>query len=323
MRTTATQIFLLCMGLMFTLNAQANEKVSIEYIRDMKATGIRGLDVDDIIKLAETGVSPQYVRELKGVQLRHFDVDDVIKLAQAKVKVSYVKAARVHGFRNFDSNDVLRLHRAGVTQEYLEQMQKAGVHHLRHFDEKDMIALHHAGVPAQYVKDTRNIGLRNFDTKDVVKLHTAGVSAQYVKDGHWSGLHHFDANDAIRLHKAGVPVEFIKEAKGLGARDANDVIRLASKTGHASVVVQRTERKHRISTRSTFWEKASHGITMFGVVMLVCFAVFTFQKKRQVGVASVGDDVDVRLTHFENRVNDLQDILLSIDDRLDRRLKRS
>lgn len=322
MRTTATQIFLLCMGLMFTLNVQADEKVSIEYIRDMKATGIRGLDVDDIIKLAETGVSPQYVRVMKNVGMRNFDVDDVIKLAQAKVKASYAKAARVHRFRNFDSNDVLRLHGAGVTQEYLEQMQKAGVHHLRHFDEKDMIALHHAGVPAQYVKDTRNIGLRNFDTKDVVKLHTAGVPAQYIKDGHWSGLRHFDANDAIRLHKAGVPVEFIKEAKALGARDANEVIRLASKTGHASVVVQ-PERQHRTSTRSTLWEKASHGVTMLGVVMLVGFAVFTLKKKRYPYMTSVGDDMDVRLTRFESRVNDLQDVLLSIDDRLDRRLKRS
>jgi len=64
-------------------------------------------------------------------------------------------------------------------------------------------------------------------------------------------------------------------------------------------------------------------ITWMGLGILGCVAFFMIQKRKNVNVAQVGDDVDVRLTHFEHRVNDLQDILLSIDERLDRRLKRT
>lgn len=67
----------------------------------------------------------------------------------------------------------------------------------------------------------------------------------------------------------------------------------------------------------------SNVITAIGLAMLIGFAFFTVQKKRKSHVSYAAGDVDVRLNRFENRVNDLQDILLSIDARLDRRIKKS
>lgn len=292
MRTTFTHLFFLCIGLVFVVDAQADDKVSLRYIKEMKAIGLRGLDVDHIIKLAEVDATPKYVREMKSMGMRNFDADDAIKLAKAKVTARYAKAVKINKLRHFDSGDVLKLQKAGVSQAYLGEMRNAGASSLRHFDEKDMIALHKAGVPAQYVKDTRKIGLR-----------------------------HFDADDVIKLHRADLPAQFVQEAKALGSRDANAVIKLAAKTGHTHVVVKTQTR--RSSSRSEKRTKIGHIATVVGLMMLVGFVIVTVQKRRNGNVVQTGDDVETRLTHFEHRVNDLQDILLSIDDRLDRRLKRT
>lgn len=286
---------LLCIGFVFSLDAQANDKVSLEYIKEMKATGLRGLDVDRIIKLAEAGVSPEYVHELKVTGMRNFDTGDAIGLAKAGVTVEYVKAAKMKYTRYFDATDVLRLHKADVSKAYLEDMQSVRSQSLRHFDEKDVIALYKANVPVEYVKETSTVGLRHFSAGDVVKLHKAKLSAEFVRD-----------------------------AKGLGARDANAVIKLATKTGHSTYVVaepkSRSSRKH---SHASGMDSMSNVATVIGVMMLIGFVFFTMQKKRNLHAEQTGDDVDVRLAHFENRVNDLQDILLSIDDRLDRKLRRT
>lgn len=295
MSATFAHLLLLCIGFVFSVDAQAGDKVSLKYIKEMKATGLRGLDVDHIVMLAETDVSPKYVRELKSAGMRNFDTDDAIRLAQAGVTAEYVKAAKMKYTRYFDATDVLRLHKAGVSKAYLEDMQRVRSHSLRHFDEKDVIALYKANVPVEYVKETSTVGLR-----------------------------HFDADDAVKLHKAKLSAEFVRDAKGLGARDANAVIKLAAKTGHSTYVV-RKEKPRRSSTHShvSGMDTMSNVATVIGVVMLIGFVFFTVQKKRNLQAVQTGDDVDVRLAHFENRVNDLQDILLSIDDRLDRKLRRT
>jgi hypothetical protein len=59
------------------------------------------------------------------------------------------------------------------------------------------------------------------------------------------------------------------------------------------------------------------------VVLLAGFGFFVWRRHVGEGDTGVDEDLNVRMTNFENRVNDLQDILLSIDDRLDRRLKRT
>ena len=324
MRATFTHLLLLCIGFAFLVDAQADDKVSLKYIKEMKATGLRGMDVDGVIKLAEAGVSPQYVRDLKSMGMRNFDKNDAIRLAQAGVTAEYVKSAKMKYTRYFDANDVLRLFKAGVGLQYLKDMKGAHPHSLRHFDEKDLIALYKAGVPAEYIKDTRSLGLRHYDAKDAVKLHKAGVPAKYVKDTHRVGLRHFDADDAVKLHKAKLSAEFVRDAKGLGARDANAVIKLAAKTGHGMPVVAeakpRSSRKH---AHAFGMVAMSDVATVIGAVMLIGFAFFTIHKKRNLQAVKTGEDVDVRLAQFENRVNDLQDILLSIDDRLDRKLRRT
>jgi len=54
-------------------------------------------------------------------------------------------------------------------------------------------------------------------------------------------------------------------------------------------------------------------------VLLLGLGGYFLYKLRSVNLSDV--NFETRISNFESRVNDLQDILLSIDDRLDRRLK--
>jgi hypothetical protein len=54
-------------------------------------------------------------------------------------------------------------------------------------------------------------------------------------------------------------------------------------------------------------------------VLLLGLGGYFLYKRRSVNLSDV--NFETRISNFESRVNDLQDILLSIDDRLDRRLK--
>lgn len=317
MRTTIINFCLL--GLLFATSAQANDRIDIEYVKDMKTTGLRNLDLDDIVKLAEAGATPKYVRDLKRLGLRNFDASDAIKLSNAKITVDYARAAKAIPMQNFDTGDLLKIAATDAPLSYLKGMKSAHLSRLQNFDESDLIKLYQAGITPKYAQGISNLGLRNFDANDMAKLFNANVSPEYAHEMKRVGLRNFDENDLIKLSNAKITTKFAREAKTIGMNDADDVIKLAQKFGDKIPLKAATSKP----SSSTFHlNSIVNGASSLGLMLLLAYAAYRFYQKRATFSVPRTDDIDTRITHFEKRVGDLQDILISIDDRLSRQLNR-
>jgi len=102
-------------------------------------------------------------------------------------------------------------------------------------------------------------------------------------------------------------------------RDADDVIVLAQKFGDKIPLITATSKP---SSSTTHLNSVANGAACLGLFLLLAYAAYQFYQRRAAFSAPRTDDLDIRITHFERRVGDLQDILISIDDRLSRQLNR-
>ncbi len=187
----------------------------------------------------------------------------------------------------------------------------------------DITTLSSVGVTPEYVQQIRELGFKNISAHDIIQFHSVGVKPEYIKQIKELGYKDISTHDIIQFHSTGVTPEYIKQMKEAGLTNA--------KTRVKGPAVPKMDR---VSRSDKFSRVIKSIAVIFGLMAVTAgFIFFTthgnhilkdiLKDKFSFQKASAPENIDIRIQAFEQRVNDLQEILLSIDDRLDRRFKRS
>jgi len=261
-----------------------------------------------------TGVDAAYIREIKALGYDDIDTDDIIALAALKVTPDYIKKIKALGYDDIDIDDIVALYALRIDPDYIKKIKALGFDDI---DTDDIVALGAVGIDPDYIKKIKALGFDDIDTDDIVALGAVRADPDYVKELKESGIDDIDEIVALAaLHVlpnvAKLVVPPIPPIPPIPAMPAMPALPGKPDVGH----------------RHTFGLSVANN---FASVLAVCALalaagiVFYKTKNRKDAdrQAHTEEQIETRITDFEKRVTDLQDILLSIDDRLDRRLRRA
>ena len=233
--------------------------------------------------------------EYQGLQL---SAKDITTLAALKVTPEYVQEMRSY-FPNISAKDITSLYALKVTPEYLKEMRD----YFPSISVKDITSLYALKVPPDYVKKIRDLGYDDISIREITRFYALKVKPEYIKQMREAGQP-VVAGQGMHIPEIDVQVPEIHISEITGA--------IAHANAHSKPSIFKT------------LAKVAGGIAMaFVVMLLVGFGFLIWRRHLGENDNRVDEDLNARITHFENRVNDLQDILLSIDARLDRRFKRT
>jgi hypothetical protein len=234
-----------------------------------------------------------FADQYQGLQL---STRDISTLAALKVTPEYVQEMRAY-FPNISAKDITSLYALKVTPVYLKEMRSL----FPNMSVRDVISLYALKVPPSYVKEIRDLGYDDISIREITSFYALKVKPEYIK----------------QMREAGQPVVAGQEVH---------IPEIHVQIPEIHIPEISVDLSHAHSEPSFLQKiaKVAGGIAMaLAVLFLAGFGFFVWRRYNGEGDTHVEEDLNVRMTHFENRVNDLQDILLSIDDRLDRRLKRT
>lgn len=219
---------------------------------------------------------------------------DISTLAALKVTPEYVQEMRSY-FPNISAKDMTSLYALKVTPEYLKEMRD----YFPSISVKDVISLYALKVPPDYVKQIRDLGYEDISIREITSFYALKVKPEYIKQMREAGQP-VVVGQGIHIPEIDVQVPEIH------------VPEITVAIAHSKTSIFKT------------LSKIAGGIAMaLAVILLAGFVFFAWRKHVGEDTNRVDEDLNDRITNFENRVNDLQDILLSIDARLDRRFKRT
>ena len=271
------------------------------------STDARSFSAHDIKTLASAGVPVEYIQQVQELGYKDISAHDITTLYHVGVVPNYIKDIKNLGYKDISAHDITTLYAVGVKPDYIKQIKKLDYGH-HNFSAHDLTILYSAGVTSEYVKDLKKSGQNNLSAHDIITLYSTGVTPEYIQRLKVSGQH------GIHVPEIHIPEIHIPEINILVP---NIQVQVKTNAGNASQYQYENE-----TSDKWFWKTfAKYAVIALFLACLLLPIGFYFWKKRDQ--ISVSDPLDTRITHFEKRVNDLQDILLSIDDRLDRKIRQS
>lgn len=136
------------------------------YLRELRALGLRGLGVHEVIALKTNGVDGAYVRELHAHGLEPLEAHELIALTANEVDGAYVQDLRAAGLEQLDASTVIACKSQGIDGAYVRRLRNAGFTELA---AHDLIALKAQGIDADEDSDGGQV-----DDGDVVRLLSVG-----------------------------------------------------------------------------------------------------------------------------------------------------
>jgi beta-lactamase regulating signal transducer with metallopeptidase domain len=190
----------------------ASAAPSESYIDGMKSAGMGDLTVDELVAMKVQGITPQYVRDMRATGIK-IDADDLVGMKVQGVTPEYVKEMRA-AYPGIDTDEIIGFKVQGITPVYVAEFTKLGVK----ADADEIMGLRVQGVTAKYIQDMRATGI-NFDTDELIGMKVQGVTPQYVETLKSAGLGKLDADDIIGAKAMGITPEFVEKAKSHGFKD--------------------------------------------------------------------------------------------------------
>ena len=262
-----------------------------------------GLSAHDIVQLSAVGVTPEYVQQIQKLGYKDISAHDITQLYAVGVKPDYVEEIRKLGYTNISIHDITQLHAVGVKSDYVKEIKKLGY---KDISAHDITQLYTVGVKPDYMRQTKNLGYDDLSIHDITQFYVTGVTPDYIKKMKGSKI-------KSKTHKIHIP-----EIK----MDVPDVqVHIPEiKVDVPHVQVRVSGVQHTRSNPSP-WKNAAKIAGLSFLVLGIGFAVYKL--KDQYPAPAEDPNIESRMTEFEKRVTDLQDILISIDDRLDRQRKQN
>jgi beta-lactamase regulating signal transducer with metallopeptidase domain len=191
---------------------------SPSYIEGLKAEGLVGLSIDQLIALKVQNVTPEYVHSVHTLGLKP-DVNELIAMRVQSVTPQLIRELREAGLaQNIDQ--IIAMQVQGVTPEYIKQLHKLGID----TDPDSVLAMKVQGVTGEYVRDMRSTTGLKLSGGELVAMKVQGVTPEYVRELKTMGFQ-LHADDIIAMKIQGVTAEYIKGLQSAGLKlDARGVI---------------------------------------------------------------------------------------------------
>jgi hypothetical protein len=178
------------------------------YIEGLKAVGLGEITVDELIALKVQGVTPEYVRDLRATGVKVTD-DEIIAMKVQGVNADYARGMQAAGLHP-DADELIAMKVQGVTPEYVRGLKEQGVE----TSENEIIGMRVQGVTPEYVRDIRALGLKP-TADEIISMRVQGVTPEYIKALQSAGFK-FDVDQVVGAKVQGITPEFIEKAKKHG-----------------------------------------------------------------------------------------------------------
>jgi beta-lactamase regulating signal transducer with metallopeptidase domain len=153
--------------------------VSVDFVKQMRATGFAVKTAREATSLAAVGVTPEFISNMRAAGLAVTSAREATSLAAVGVSAEYIKAMRDAGFEVSSAREASGLRAVGVTPEWLRELRAAGVEVQSARDAQSLRAL---GVTAEFVKRLANAGYANLSIRELTRLAAAGVDEDFIRE---------------------------------------------------------------------------------------------------------------------------------------------
>ncbi len=193
------------------LIAMRVQGVTPEYVRSIHAAGLKP-DVGELIAMRVQGVTPELIRELRKSGLA-LEINQIIAMQVQGVTPEYVKQFR-DMYSNADANNLIAMKVQGIDGDYVRGIQNAIGSKLAL---GDLIGMKVQGVTPEYVHEIKDLGLA-VETGTIIGMKVQDVTPEYVKALRSAGLK-VDAHAAVEAKIMGITPEFVEKARSHDFRD--------------------------------------------------------------------------------------------------------
>ncbi|HWW85336.1 MAG TPA: hypothetical protein VNZ26_17120 [Vicinamibacterales bacterium] len=202
-----------------------NHGVTIDYIRELRAQGLRDLPIEDLVRARDHGVTGDYINTLKSAGYANLQLDQLVRVRDHGITPVYLDGMRRAGFNNLPLEDVVRAKDHGVNPDFVQEIRGLG---LNVANLEAYVRLRDHGVKATFVNELKAAGYSGLSADELVRLHDHGVTADYIADLKGAGLKDLTLEQLVRLHDHGITPGFINHAhaRGFNTVDAEELVRL-------------------------------------------------------------------------------------------------
>lgn len=178
--------------------------VTADYIRSMRAAGVKLESVREAVQYRALSVKPEFVRAMRAAY-PDASAREIASAHAVGVTEAFVQSMKTAGLEVRSLHDATSLKANGITADYLEGMRAA----YPNATSRDISQAKAVGVTAEYAKQIRDAGIAIESLHDAVRLRATGVQAQYIRDLRAAGVTVIDASDVSKLSALGVNAEFV------------------------------------------------------------------------------------------------------------------
>ncbi|MDA0745939.1 MAG: hypothetical protein O2954_05430 [bacterium] len=241
---------------------------------------------------------------------RPLSTREISTLATVNVPPEYVQQIRNLGYSDISVRDIVQLWTVRATPEYVRQIRELGYTDI---SVRDITQLSAVNVTPEYVRQIRELGYSDISVRDIVQLAAVNVTPEYIRNmrAENPGI---SIRDIVQLAATNVTSEYIAKMKESGLANSKIVVRAKPRTHERFIV-------HSSHTESGFF---SNWLTqlVLGICLIIAAggAVAYLNRSSRAPSSAPAENIDQRLSAFEQRATDVQDILMSINDRLNRRM---
>ena len=146
--------------------------VSLDFVRQVKAAGINGLDTHKLIAFRIHGVTPQLIRDIHAAGVDENDADKLIAFRIHGVSPEFIKSLKSAGIGTTNSDKLIAFRIHGVSPEFVSQLSHLG---FQHPDPEKLIACRIHGVTPEYIEKMRGRGMQNQSLDQLINLRIHGI----------------------------------------------------------------------------------------------------------------------------------------------------
>jgi hypothetical protein len=202
-----------------------NHGVTVEYIRELRAQGLRDVPMEDLVRARDHGVTGDYITTLKAAGYANVQLEQLIRVRDHGVTPVFLDGMRRAGFTNLPLDDIVRAKDHGVNPDFVQDIRGLGltVSNLDAF-----VRLRDHGVRSSFVNDLKAAGYSGLSADELVRLRDHGVTGDYIADLRDAGLKNLTPEQLVRLRDHGITPGFINHAhaRGFNTVDADELVRL-------------------------------------------------------------------------------------------------
>ena len=233
--------------------------------------------------------------------------------------VSVPASAQGYSGLHLSTDEISTLSVLGVTPEYVQEMRAVQ----KDLSAEDIAGLYTLKVSPQYVQDMRaQVG--EVSIEDILTLSVLNVPAEYVRKIRDSGPPGLSMEEIGERYVLQVPASAATRERTLNPIPEINIhipeihipeikVHIPEPHGHASHFDEQNAHIVKVHTGPI--------ARSLGMVLLMAIVAYVVYRRRSATPTT--ENLEMRMTSFTDRVTDLQDILLSINDRLDRRANRT